>query len=52
MTLVAGSTSFIRKMTTPLRIALVGSGIGAQHVQGYQAAPDLFELIAVCDIDV
>ena len=51
MTLVAGSTNFIRKMTTPLLVAVVGSGIGAQHVQGYQAAPDLFEVIAVCDID-
>jgi predicted dehydrogenase len=38
-------------MTTPLRIAVVGSGIGAQHVQGYQAAPELFQVAAVCDID-
>jgi predicted dehydrogenase len=38
-------------MTTPLRIAVVGSGIGAQHIQAYQTAPDLFEVTALCDVD-
>ena len=32
-------------MTQPrYRVALVGAGIGAQHVTGFNARPDLFEL--------
>lgn len=38
-------------MTSPLRVVVVGSGIGKQHVQAYRAAPDLFDLTAICDID-
>jgi len=38
-------------MTNPLRVVVVGSGIGAQHVRAFRAAPDLFEVIAICDID-
>jgi len=38
-------------MTNPLRVVVVGSGIGAQHIQAFRAAPDLFEIIAICDID-
>jgi predicted dehydrogenase len=38
-------------MTSPLRVVVVGSGIGAQHIQAFRAAPDLFEVTALCDID-
>src|ERR1700746_3465407 len=38
-------------MTNPLRVVVVGSGIGAQHIQAFRAAPDLFEVAAICDID-
>ena len=34
-----------------LRVAVVGAGIGAAHVRGYQAVPDRFEVVAMCDID-
>jgi predicted dehydrogenase len=38
-------------MTKPLRVVVVGSGIGAQHIRAFRAAPNLFEIVAVCDID-
>ncbi len=38
-------------MTNPLRVIVVGSGIGAQHIKAFRAAPDLFEVTAICDID-
>ena len=38
-------------MTKPLRVVVVGSGIGAQHVRAYRAASGLFEITAICDID-
>ncbi len=34
-----------------LRVAVIGVGIGAQHLEGYRALPDQFRVIAVCDID-
>lgn len=34
-----------------IRIGVVGSGIGASHIEGYQALPDMYEVAAVCDID-
>ena len=33
------------------RVVVVGSGIGAHHVKAYRAAPDLFDVVAICDID-
>jgi predicted dehydrogenase len=38
-------------MTNPLRVVVVGSGIGAQHVRAFRAAPELFHIAAICDID-
>ena len=38
-------------MTNPLRVVVAGSGIGVQHVQAFRALPDLFEVVAICDID-
>jgi predicted dehydrogenase len=38
-------------MTARLRVAVVGAGIGAAHLKGYQAVPERFEVVALCDID-
>jgi predicted dehydrogenase len=38
-------------MRSPLQIAVVGSGIGAQHIEGFQAFPDLFRVQLLCDLD-
>jgi predicted dehydrogenase len=34
-----------------LRVAVVGLGIGIQHVAAWRELPELFELVAVCDVD-
>ncbi len=33
------------------RVAIVGAGIGREHLAGYQALPERFEVAAVCDLD-
>ena len=33
------------------RVAIIGAGIGAQHLAGYQALPDRFEVVTLCDTD-
>lgn len=38
-------------MPEPLKVAIVGCGIGHMHAQAYRALPELFRLTAVCDID-
>jgi predicted dehydrogenase len=38
-------------MSDRLRVAIVGTGIGSQHAEAYQALPELYELRAFCDID-
>lgn len=32
-------------------VAIVGAGIGAEHVLGYQALPDRFQVQTICDLD-
>lgn len=34
-----------------LRVGLVGSGIGADHIAAYQALPEMYEVAALCDVD-
>jgi predicted dehydrogenase len=34
------------------RVAIVGAGIGAAHLDGYLASPELFEPAVVCDLDL
>ncbi len=34
-----------------LKVGVVGSGIGASHVEGYAALPEMYEVAALCDID-
>jgi predicted dehydrogenase len=38
-------------VTRRLKIGVVGAGIGASHIEGYQALPDLYEVVALCDIN-
>jgi predicted dehydrogenase len=40
-------------MTTAnqIKIGVVGAGIGQSHIEGYQSLPDLFEVVALCDLD-
>lgn len=34
-----------------LRVGVVGAGIGAEHIEGYRALPDQYEVVTLCDID-
>ncbi|MEM7045498.1 MAG: Gfo/Idh/MocA family oxidoreductase [Pseudomonadota bacterium] len=34
-----------------LRVAIIGAGIGAAHLDGYLAHPDLFEVVVIADLD-
>ncbi len=33
------------------RVAILGAGIGAQHLDGYLALPDRFRVVSICDLD-
>ncbi|MEO1536781.1 MAG: Gfo/Idh/MocA family oxidoreductase [Pseudomonadota bacterium] len=33
------------------RVAIVGAGIGAEHLRAYLALPDRFEVACICDLD-
>ncbi len=33
------------------KVAIVGAGIGAQHLEGFLALPDAFEPVVICDLD-
>ncbi len=35
-----------------IRVAILGAGIGAEHLAGYHALPDLFEVAVICDLDL
>jgi predicted dehydrogenase len=37
-------------MSNVLRIAVVGSGIGLEHIKGYQELPELFDVKVLCDV--
>ncbi|HEY7141868.1 MAG TPA: Gfo/Idh/MocA family oxidoreductase [Methylomirabilota bacterium] len=38
-------------MSAPLRVGLVGCGIGRQHLDAYRSLPELFTVEAICDVD-
>lgn len=38
-------------MAAPLRVAVVGCGIGASHVRAYKTLPAQFDLTTICDLD-
>jgi predicted dehydrogenase len=33
-----------------LKVGVVGAGIGASHIEAYQALPEMYEVTALCDI--
>ncbi|MCW5882936.1 MAG: Gfo/Idh/MocA family oxidoreductase, partial [Anaerolineae bacterium] len=35
----------------PLRVGVVGLGIGRSHLEAFGSLPDLFDVVAVCDLD-
>jgi predicted dehydrogenase len=39
-------------MSNALRIAVVGSGIGLEHIKGYQELPELFDVKVLCDVNL
>jgi predicted dehydrogenase len=42
---------FSPAMSNPLRVVVVGSGIGVEHLKGYQELPELFAVQALCDVN-
>lgn len=34
-----------------IRVAILGAGIGAEHLAGYRALPETYEVAAICDLD-
>lgn len=38
-------------MTERLRVAVVGGGVGKQHIKAWQQLDELFDLVAFCDVD-
>jgi predicted dehydrogenase len=36
---------------TRLKVGVVGAGIGQAHIDAYKALPDLYEVVALCDIN-
>jgi len=34
-----------------IRVAIIGAGIGAEHLEGYRALPDRFHVATLCDLD-
>ena len=39
-------------MSNALKIAVVGSGIGVEHLKGYQELPELFDVKVLCDVSL
>lgn len=38
-------------MSKVLKVAIIGAGIGREHLAGYRALPDRFQVSDICDID-
>jgi hypothetical protein len=38
-------------MSRQVRVAVIGAGIGAAHVEAYCANPTLYQVAVVCDLD-
>ena len=39
-------------MSTPRKVAIIGAGIGEQHLAAYRNLPERFEVAALCDLDL
>ena len=35
-----------------IRVAIIGAGIGGQHLDGFREVSDLFEVRTICDLDL
>lgn len=35
-----------------IRVGILGAGIGAEHLKGYRALPEMFEVVSICDLDL
>ncbi|MCJ7874614.1 Gfo/Idh/MocA family oxidoreductase [Phaeobacter sp. J2-8] len=35
-----------------IRVAIIGAGIGAEHLEGYRALPQDFQVVTLCDMDL
>lgn len=40
-----------RLLSTPRSVAIVGAGIGGEHLRAYERLPDRFEVTLICDLD-
>jgi predicted dehydrogenase len=38
-------------MSETIKVAIIGAGIGREHLAGYKALPDRFQVVTICDID-
>ena len=38
-------------MTRVLKVAVIGGGVGRVHVHNYQALPEYFEVVEICDLE-
>lgn len=38
-------------MTEVLQVGIVGCGVGREHIRSYQRIPQLYNVVAVCDLD-
>ena len=48
----AGVIRSERPTSPRLRVAVVGCGVGRAHALAYNALPDHFELVSICDLDI
>ncbi|NRB28995.1 MAG: Gfo/Idh/MocA family oxidoreductase [Rhizobiaceae bacterium] len=39
-------------MSTPRKVAIIGAGIGEQHLAAYRNLPERFEVAVLCDLDL
>lgn len=47
----AGSLQLEPPASSRLRVAVIGCGVGRAHALAYQALPDHFEIVSICDLD-
>lgn len=40
------------RMSKPVSVAIIGAGIGAQHLDAYLTLPEQFRVVSVCDSDI
>ena len=48
---VAGHSRMSSMIKQPLRVAIIGAGIGREHLAAYRELPERFQVSTVCDLD-